>query len=268
LVERGIEGDEMNRRNVWTVATAAAILMAGAACMGAGASAPKVELKTDDDKTLYALGLTIGGNIAPYGLTAAELEIVKKGFGDAAVGVKPEIEADAFRQKLPAFMQAHLAAKAQVEKEKSKAFLAQAEKETGAQKTASGMIFTETAKGTGPSPAAADTVKVHYKGTLTDGTEFDSSYKRNEPVEFSLHQVIPCWTEALQKLSVGGKAKVVCPSEIAYGDNGRPPTIPGGATLVFEVELLGITPASAAAAANPPAAPKPPAAPAAPHKQR
>ena len=256
----------MNRRNVWTVATAAAILMAGAACMGAGAT-PKVELKTDDDKTLYALGLTIGGNIAPYGLTAAELEIVKKGFGDAAVGVKPEIEADAFRQKLPAFMQAHLAAKAQVEKEKSKAFLAQAEKETGAQKTASGMIFTETAKGTGPSPAAADTVKVHYKGTLTDGTEFDSSYKRNEPVEFSLHQVIPCWTEALQKLSVGGKAKVVCPSEIAYGDNGRPPMIPGGATLVFEVELLGITPASAAAAANPPAAPNPHAAPATPHKK-
>src|SRR5580765_581614 len=148
LVERGIQGDEMNRRNVWTVATAAAILMAGAACMGAGAGATKVELKTDDDKTLYALGLTIGGNIMPYGLSAAELEIVKKGFGDGALGAKPDIEADAFRQKLPAFMQAHMAAKAQGQKEKSKAFLAQAEKETGAQKTASGMIFTETAKAT------------------------------------------------------------------------------------------------------------------------
>jgi FKBP-type peptidyl-prolyl cis-trans isomerase FkpA len=256
----------MNRRNVWTVATAAAILMAGAACMGAGASAAKVELKTDDDKTLYALGLTIGGNIMPYGLSAAELEIVKKGFADAAMGVKPEIEPDAFRAKLPAFMQAHLAAKSAGEKEKSKAFLAQAEKETGAQKTASGMIFTELTKGNGPSPAAADTVKVHYKGSLTDGSEFDSSYKRNEPVEFPLNQVIPCWTEALQKMSVGGKAKVVCPSDIAYGDNGRAPLIPGGATLVFEVELLGITPAAEAAAANPHAGAMPPGHPAVPPK--
>ncbi|HYV85728.1 MAG TPA: FKBP-type peptidyl-prolyl cis-trans isomerase [Patescibacteria group bacterium] len=248
----------MNRRNVWTVATAAAILMAGAACMGAGATAPKVELKTDDDKTLYALGLTIGGNIMPYGLSAAELEIVKKGFGDAALGTKPDIEPDAFRAKLPGFMQAHLAAKAAGEKEKAKAFLAQAEKEPGAQKTSSGMIFTETTKGSGPSPAATDTVKVNYRGTLIDGNEFDSSYKRNEPVEFPLNTVIPCWVEALEKLSVGGKAKVVCPSEIAYGDQGRPPQIPGGATLVFEVELLGINPAGAPAAAKPPAAPAAP----------
>jgi FKBP-type peptidyl-prolyl cis-trans isomerase FkpA len=259
----------MNRRNVWTVATAAAILMAGAACMGAGAGATKVELKTDDDKTLYALGLTIGGNIMPYGLSAAELEIVKKGFGDGALGAKPDVEPDAFRAKLPAFMQAHLAAKAQGEKEKSKAFLAQAEKESGAQKTASGMIFTETAKGTGPSPAPTDTVKVHYKGTLTDGVEFDSSYKRNEPAEFPLNTVIPCWVEALGKMSVGGKAKVVCPSEIAYGDQGRPPQIPGGATLVFEVELLAINP-SGAPAAMPPGHPavSPHAAPATPPKKK
>ena len=101
-------------------------------------------------------------------------------------------------------------------------------------------------------------MKVNYRGTLIDGNEFDSSYKRNEPVEFPLNTVIPCWVEALEKLSVGGKAKVVCPSEIAYGDQGRPPQIPGGATLVFEVELLGINPAGAPAAAKPPAAPAAP----------
>ena len=88
--------------------------------------------------------------------------------------------------------------------------------------------------GTGPSPVAADTVKVHYRGTLINGTEFDSSYKRNEPAEFPLGGVIPCWTEGVQKMKVGGKGHLV-PSDRAYGDRGQPPTIPGGATLVFKV---------------------------------
>jgi FKBP-type peptidyl-prolyl cis-trans isomerase FkpA len=81
---------------------------------------------------------------------------------------------------------------------------------------------------------------VNYRGTLIDGTEFDSSYKRNQPAQFPLSGVIRCWTEGVQKMKVGGKARLVCPSEIAYGDNGRPPTIPGGATLIFEIELLEI----------------------------
>jgi FKBP-type peptidyl-prolyl cis-trans isomerase FkpA len=83
-------------------------------------------------------------------------------------------------------------------------------------------------------------VKVHYRGTLVDGTEFDSSYKRNEPAEFPLNQVIPCWTEGVQKMKVGGKSQLVCPASIAYGDRGSPPVIPAGATLIFEIELLGI----------------------------
>jgi FKBP-type peptidyl-prolyl cis-trans isomerase FkpA len=94
-------------------------------------------------------------------------------------------------------------------------------------------------------PAADDTVKVNYRGTLIDGTEFDSSYKRNEPASFPLKGVIPCWTNGVAQMKVGGKAKLVCPSDSAYGDQGHPPAIPGGATLVFEVELLEITKAEA-----------------------
>ncbi len=122
----------------------------------------------------------------------------------------------------------------------SDAYLDKAAKEPGAVRTSSGLIYRELRPGNGPSPRASDVVKVNYRGTLEDGTEFDSSYKRNEPISFPLDGVIPCWTEGVQKMKVGGKAQLVCPSAIAYGDEGRPPVIPGGATLIFEIELLGI----------------------------
>jgi FKBP-type peptidyl-prolyl cis-trans isomerase FkpA len=120
------------------------------------------------------------------------------------------------------------------------AYLDKAAAQPGAQKTASGLVYRELKAGSGAHPAATDVVKVHYKGTLIDGTEFDSSYKRNEPASFPLNRVIPCWTEGVQMMKVGGKSQLVCPSAIAYGDAGSPPVIPGGATLIFEVELLGI----------------------------
>jgi FKBP-type peptidyl-prolyl cis-trans isomerase FkpA len=120
------------------------------------------------------------------------------------------------------------------------AFLEKAAAEPGAIKTASGLVYRELKPGAGASPTAADTVTVQYRGTLTDGTEFDSSYKRNEPLKFPLKGVIPCWTEGVQKMKVGGKSKLVCPSDIAYGPQGSPPAIPGGATLQFEIELLGV----------------------------
>jgi FKBP-type peptidyl-prolyl cis-trans isomerase FkpA len=119
-------------------------------------------------------------------------------------------------------------------------FLDKAAAEPGATKTASGLVYRELKAGTGPSPTATDTVTVHYRGTLVDGTEFDSSYKRNEPAQLPLNGVIPCWTEGVQKMKVGGKSRLVCPSAIAYGERGSPPVIPGGAILVFEIELLGI----------------------------
>jgi len=121
-----------------------------------------------------------------------------------------------------------------------KTFADKAAAEPGAQRTASGLVYRDLKPGTGAHPTANDMVKVHYRGTLIDGTEFDSSYKRNEPATFPLRNVIPCWTEGVQMMKVGGKAQLVCPSSIAYGDAGSPPVIPGGATLVFEVELLAI----------------------------
>jgi FKBP-type peptidyl-prolyl cis-trans isomerase FkpA len=125
----------------------------------------------------------------------------------------------------------------------SQAYLAKAAAEPGAVKTASGLVYKELKAGTGASPKASDMVTVNYKGTLIDGTEFDSSYKRNEPATFSLSGVIPCWTEGVQMMKVGGKSQLVCPASIAYEERGSPPVIPGGATLIFEVELLKIGPA-------------------------
>jgi FKBP-type peptidyl-prolyl cis-trans isomerase len=111
-------------------------------------------------------------------------------------------------------------------------------KEKDATKTASGVVIRTIKAGSGPSPAPEDVVKVHYEGKLIDGTIFDSSVKRGEPAEFPLNGVVPCWTEAVQKMKKGEKAQIVCPSSAAYGDRGSPPTIPPGATLSFEVELL------------------------------
>jgi FKBP-type peptidyl-prolyl cis-trans isomerase FkpA len=114
--------------------------------------------------------------------------------------------------------------------------LAQAASET----LPSGVKIEHTAVGTGAAPKATDTVKVHYKGTLADGKEFDSSYKHGGPASFPLNRVIPCWTEGLQKLKVGGKATLTCPPATAYGERGAGGVIPPNATLTFEVELLGI----------------------------
>jgi FKBP-type peptidyl-prolyl cis-trans isomerase FkpA len=112
--------------------------------------------------------------------------------------------------------------------------------EAGAVVTDSGLVFRSLKDGSGPTPAAGDTVRVHYRGTLPDGKEFDSSIKRGQPAEFPLNRVIKCWTEGVQRIKVGGKAKLTCPPAIAYGERGAGGVIPPNATLLFEVELLGI----------------------------
>jgi FKBP-type peptidyl-prolyl cis-trans isomerase FkpA len=117
---------------------------------------------------------------------------------------------------------------------------ADAAKEKGAIVTPSGLVYRSLRDGSGASPTAADTVKVNYRGTLANGTEFDSSYKRNAPAQFPLAGVIPCWTEGVQRMKVGGKAQLVCPAPIAYGSRGAGGVIPPNATLQFEVELLEI----------------------------
>lgn len=198
------------------------------------------ELKTEKEKTLYAIGLVLSRNIASFNLTEAELETVKAGLMDGALGRPKKVELETMGPKLGEFAQQRMAAAAEVEKKASVGFLEKAAKEKGAVKKPSGLVYVEEKPGTGPSPKATDKVKVHYQGTLTDGTVFDSSIKRKEPATFPVNGVIPCWVEALQLMKVGGKAKLVCPSSIAYGDKGQPPVIKPGATLVFHVELLEI----------------------------
>jgi FKBP-type peptidyl-prolyl cis-trans isomerase FkpA len=122
----------------------------------------------------------------------------------------------------------------------SASFLDKAAAEPGAVKTPSGLVYRDLVVGTGPSPKASDMVTVNYRGTLMDGTEFDASAKHGGPTPLPLNQVIPCWTEGVQKMKVGGKAKLTCPGDIAYGPGGSPPVIPPNATLVFEIELVGI----------------------------
>jgi FKBP-type peptidyl-prolyl cis-trans isomerase FkpA len=122
----------------------------------------------------------------------------------------------------------------------SDATLAAAAKEPGAVVSPSGLVYRSLREGDGPSPVATDKVRVHYRGTFPDGREFDSSYKTNSPAEFPLNRVIKCWTEGVQKMKVGGKAKLTCPASIAYGERGAGGVIPPNATLLFEVELLGI----------------------------
>jgi FKBP-type peptidyl-prolyl cis-trans isomerase FkpA len=211
-----------------------AILLAQTPASPAGASTPA----TDEEKTVYSLGLSIYGSLSQFDLSPAELNLVKQALSDAAAH-NPAVDLNTYGPKIGELQQARASRVADREKASSSNFLAKAAAEPGAVKTDSGIIYRELRAGTGESPKASDTVKVNYRGTLVDGTEFDSSYKRNQPAEFPLNGVIRCWTEGVQKIRIGGKAQLVCPSDLAYGDKGRP-GIPGGATLIFEVELLSI----------------------------
>ena len=208
--------------------------------------------KTEDEKALYALGVHLNNQaVAVFDLSADELKYVQQGMSDANAGKKLAAEPEANMQKLGLLAQARVLRTAQKQKELSKPFLEKAATEKGAQKTNSGLIYQEIKPGTGAQPKASSFVKVHYVGTLINGKEFDSSVKRGQPVEFPLDKVIPCWTEGVGMMKVGGKAKLICPAEIAYGDQGRPPIIPGGATLIFEVELLDVKATAPASATVP-----------------
>jgi len=195
-------------------------------------------LVTDDQKTIYALGLSVARSLGQFDLSPAEMEIVKRAISDATVG-KPAEDINVWGPKIGDLQRARSGRVAEREKTASKTFLDKAAAEPGAVKSPSGLVYRELKAGTGTSPKATDTVKVNYRGTLVNGTEFDSSYKRNMPAEFPLNGVIKCWTEGVQKMKVGGKSKLVCPADIAYGDAGRP-SIPPGATLIFEIELLSV----------------------------
>jgi FKBP-type peptidyl-prolyl cis-trans isomerase FkpA len=193
-------------------------------------------------KALYAFGALIAERtpVKAAGFSPDDLGEVVKGLKDAAGGKELAVKLEEFGPKVEQLLNEKQAAKAETEKKKGAEFAAKMAKEKGAKKEKSGLIYIETQAGTGKQPVSTDTVSVHYKGTLVDGTEFDSSYKRGQPTEFPLNGVIKCWTEGVAMMKVGGKAKLVCPSDIAYGDRGAGANIPGGSTLMFEVELLAI----------------------------
>nr|WP_298720048.1 FKBP-type peptidyl-prolyl cis-trans isomerase [uncultured Steroidobacter sp.] len=188
---------------------------------------------SEEDKAFYALGVAVSQNIASFDFTPAELEKVKQGFTDGALGKPSQVDVATYIPRLRELQGQRIAAAAKVTLDKAAA-------EPGAKRLESGLIITTEKEGSGPSPKASDTVKVHYHGTLPNGKVFDSSVERGEPATFPLNGVIPCWTEGVQLMKVGGKSKLVCPAAIAYGDRGAPPDIGPGATLIFDVELLGI----------------------------
>ena len=219
-----------------TLSVSAALVLTAMAT--AGAAGP--DLTSEEQKTLYALGLVISQNLASFNLNPSDLESVLAGVSDGVLKKDLKVDVQAYAAKISQLQAARAGAAAATEKKAGQAFLERAAAEKGATRTASGLIITTLKPGTGASPKATDKVKVHYQGTLADGTVFDSSVQRGEPVVLPLNSVIKCWTEGVQLMKVGGKSKLVCPSDIAYGDQGRPPVIKPGATLVFEVELLEI----------------------------
>ena len=198
------------------------------------------ELATEDDKILYALGLAMAQQIGVFGLTEEELAIMRRGLTDGVLGREAAVDLQEYGPKIQEMAQARMAKVAEGESQAAAEFVEKMAAEEGAVRTDSGMIITEITPGEGESPSADSRVTVHYHGTLRDGTVFDSSVDRGQPATFGLNQVIKCWTEGLQRMKVGGKSKLTCPADIAYGPQGRPPKIPGGAALVFEVELLEI----------------------------
>ena len=205
-----------------------------------------IELKTDNQKLSYALGLDLGAYFKNIG-EDIDLAVLHQGVHDAYTGKKPLLNAEEAAEIQQVFAQKQQEERLKktldmITKNKKAAedFLKENGAKKGVKTTDSGLQYRVISQGEGKQPKAEDTVKVHYKGTLLDGTEFDSSYSRNEPAVFPLNQVIPGWTEALQLMKVGSKYQVFLPPTLAYGDRGAPPVIEPGSMLIFDVELLAI----------------------------
>ena len=216
------------------------VLLAVFVCSIAASAMAAAPEMTEDQKTLYFLGQAVSSKIKQFDFTPDETKFIIQGFSGALAGQAEALDEKVYGVKLNDYLKTKQDALVGKEKEKAKPFLEKMSKEAGAAKLASGVVYIPVKEGAGAAPKASDMVKVHYHGTFPDGKVFDSSVDRGTPAEFPLAGVIPCWTEGVQKLKIGGKAKLVCPSDTAYGDKGMPGAIPGGATLVFEVELLDI----------------------------
>jgi FKBP-type peptidyl-prolyl cis-trans isomerase FkpA len=200
----------------------------------------KISLSTEEDKTFYAMGFMLGSNLQRLNLTDKEMGALYKGLAASAKNEKAEVDMNTYQQKIQTLFKERMDKVADTEKKTGIDFLEKFSKEEGSKKTESGLAYKVIKEGTGATPGPEDEVEVHYHGTLIDGTVFDSSVERGQTISFPLNRVIKGWTEGLQLMKEGGKTKFVIPSELAYGDAGAGPKIPGGATLVFEVELFKV----------------------------
>ena len=205
------------------------------------AAAPQVP-GTEEQKIFYAIGVILAQktNLSWFSLTPEELEWVKAGITDAVTTVKPAVDGAVYNDRVQELYKSRRKAQGDKLANGSRDFVAKAAAEKGAEKSESGLVYQSLKEGRGASPEARNMVRVHYRGTLLDGREFDSSYKRGKPIDFRLEGVIKCWTEGIQKMKPGGKARLVCPPAIAYGDAGAGDLVPPNATLVFEIELLEV----------------------------
>jgi len=209
-------------------------------------AADKTKLRTEKEKVSYSIGFSIGTNFKRQSLDV-DLDVLLRGMKDVLSGGDPLMSTEEQREVMTAFqtkqrekMEGGQKEKASKNKATGERFLSENKEEPGVVTLSSGLQYRVVVEGRGPRPVAADTVKTHYRGTLIDGTEFDSSYSRGEPASFPVRGVIKGWTEALQLMRVGSKWELYVPPDLAYGDRGAGPDIGPGATLIFEIELLEI----------------------------
>ena len=200
-------------------------------------------MNTEEDKTFYAVGLMLGGRFKDLALNDDEFQFLVQGLRDAVKGNKEKVELGAYQMKIQEMFSERVKKMAEQEQKKGEDFVdSYLKNNSSAKKTASGLVYELMEDGKGKAPKEDDVVEVHYHGTLISGEVFDSSRERGQTVKFPLNRVIKGWTEGLQLAKEGTKMKLVIPSHLAYGIHGAPPKIPGGATLIFEVELIKVNP--------------------------
>jgi FKBP-type peptidyl-prolyl cis-trans isomerase len=227
----------------------AAVTRTGVAAPAAKAS---VSLDNDQQRTLYALGLALSQGLARLDLRRGELAYVVQGMQDGVLHRDPRLKLEDWAIEVQDLAASRAAVSNEREAAKAREFLARMASAQGALRTDSGIVIIAQQEGAGASPQPGDVVRVQYEGKLVDGTVFDSTPEQGEPASFALDAVIPCWTEALQHLKVGGRATIGCPPDLAFGEDGRP-GIPPNAVLLFDVRLLGIGDAAATSPAATPA---------------
>ncbi len=248
---RSIEGTLMHSirsgRASLRLAAAASLLLLTLACVAEAEQDPSKEAPaaaptalTEEEKTFYFLGTLTGRSLERFSLTEEEMAVVQRGIDDYRAGETITLDGQTYGGRLQQIATERAAQIASAEKAASQAFLDEQAARPGVEKLEGGLLIERISPGDGDQPTPANTVKVHYHGTLRDGKVFDSSVDRGQPFETPLTRVVPCWQRGVSAMKVGEKARLYCPSDLAYGDRGSPPTIPGGAALVFEVELIEV----------------------------